>query len=125
MKKTTNTPSQDKNSEAYINKAVSGYSMGTWNVTSDNQFPEIKRHGDLIAICPNEDVTLSSAKANANLICQAVNERQKLLDSNRELFEALKELHGYTASRVKKYDIKDSTYFHVINIMANGLHNKI
>jgi hypothetical protein len=60
-------------------------------------------------------------KEARNVLCQLVKD---MADSNKELLEKLNELHHYTDHKVKSYNIKDSMYFSVINIMANGLHNK-
>jgi hypothetical protein len=100
-------------------------------------------NGDWIADCGPEGN--EESEANAELIVKAVNNYQSLVDengilkearnvlcqlvkdmadSNKELLEKLNELHHYTDHKVKSYNIKDSMYFSVINIMANGLHNK-
>jgi hypothetical protein len=76
MKKETNTTTKG---ELLQDK----YSKGKWTALFSediNIFPEVRRVGDLIAICPNEYVSMEEAEANAEFICQAVNERQKLLD---------------------------------------------
>jgi len=114
MKKETNTTTkgellQDKftNGEWVVEQNSSFNQIGERviiraQVTKDNLWERI------VEFEPGKNCMVTgllggSAKANAELICQAVNERQKLLDSNRELLDCLysirMDLHPASESR--------------------------
>ena len=71
------------------------HTQGEWIMSNDNTRKRYsilnEDHTKRVAYLAYEyPVTSNEAKANAELIVRAVNERQKLLDSNRELLEAVK-----------------------------------
>jgi hypothetical protein len=80
------------------------HTQGKWTVLYSeevNVFPEVRRVGDLIAICPNENVSMEEAEANAELICKAVNNYQSLVEQNKKVKESS---GGYVYMPKEHYD---------------------
>jgi hypothetical protein len=144
------------------------HTQGEWRIEkSDGKFPMynivVGEIGEAASICILHTAMNSlkdQQQANAELICRAVNERQRLIDENKrlvaayseqikvreqaeqenkrlieraekaeaaakELHDQLNELQHYTANKIKSYNIRNSLYFSVINLLANGLYAKI
>jgi hypothetical protein len=50
---------------------------------------------------------------------------KELLAANKELLDALNELHHFAVNNCKAYkSIHNDLHFRTVNIMANGLHKK-
>lgn len=125
--KTTKQPLEDSKEGLHTQGEKSFGNLELWEDSIEKDFfYSLKAYTkDGLQTIVRTETPLKKDKDNCEYILKAVNERQALLDSNKELLAALKQLHRYTSSKVKSYNIKDSTYFETINIMANGLHNKI
>lgn len=73
-------------------------------------------HGAICSIPANSN-HFEEHKANAELICKAVNNYQTLLDSNKELLEALTELHNMV-QHMKSPEKTDRFYNAIVQAQA-------
>ena len=102
------TPSTTKG-ELLQNKRTQGEWTLNWQregYSISAEFPEgFKRIATLTP--DNGYTTKEECKLNGMAICQAVNERQKLLDSNRELLETLDEAGNRIAYCIDLWQLPD------------------